>query len=186
MSDVSKRLQVYKEFLHSFILALVSLLTLGLVLIYCKYNQKRYLNNGSSSLQLGILTQILKMKRKCKWVLFLFFLKNMYNKTKAKDKYFPLNTSTCEHCQLERYSDLSQFSNTTVRSWSSSLMLIVAIAPSLNSKEVPPSTTMQASQQRERTHNLKAEKKKNPKRSKASVTAQTHRRCALPETGDHH
>lgn len=90
----------------------------------------------------------------------LFFLKNMYNKTKAKDKYFPLNTSTCEHCSLERYSDLSQFSNTTVRSWSSSLMLIVAIAPSLNSKEVPPSTTMQASQQRERTHNLKAEKKK--------------------------
>lgn len=92
--------------------------------------------------------------------IFLFFWKNIYNKTKAKDKYFPLNTSTCEHCQFERQSDLSQFSNTTVRSWSSSLMLIVAIAPSLNSKEVPPSTTMQASQQRERTHNLKAEKEK--------------------------
>ncbi|KAG7240898.1 hypothetical protein INR49_023472 [Caranx melampygus] len=42
----------------------------------------------------------------------------------------------------------------TVRSWSSSLMLIVAMAPSLNSKDVPPSTTMQASQHRERTHTL--------------------------------
>lgn len=49
---------------------------------------------------------------------------------------------------------LSQSSRSTVRSWSASLMLIVAMAPSLNSKDVPPSTTMQASQHRERTHTL--------------------------------
>lgn len=48
----------------------------------------------------------------------------------------------------------SQSSRSTVRSWSASLMLIVAMAPSLNSKDVPPSTTMQASQHRERTHTL--------------------------------
>lgn len=40
-------------------------------------------------------------------------------------------------------------------------MLIVAMAPSLNSKEVPPSTTMQASQHRERTHTLKQHRHHN-------------------------
>lgn len=37
-------------------------------------------------------------------------------------------------------------------------MLIVAMAPSLNSNEVPPSITMQASQQRERTHTLQQQR----------------------------
>lgn len=54
--------------------------------------------------------------------------------------------------------DSSQFSRRTVLSWSSSAMLIVAMAPSLNSNEVPPSTTMQASQQRERTHTLRRQR----------------------------
>lgn len=43
-------------------------------------------------------------------------------------------------------------SSTTVHSASSVSIIIDAIAPSLNSKDVPPSTTIHASQQRERTH----------------------------------
>lgn len=42
-------------------------------------------------------------------------------------------------------------SSRTVHSESSVSISIEAIAPSLNSKDVPPSTTIQASQQRERT-----------------------------------
>lgn len=45
-------------------------------------------------------------------------------------------------------------SSRTVHSESSVSINIEAIAPSLNSKDVPPSTTIQASQQRERTQTL--------------------------------
>ena len=49
-------------------------------------------------------------------------------------------------------------SRSTVRSSSSFSINIEAMAPSLNSKEVPPSTTMHASQHRERTHTLGRER----------------------------
>lgn len=68
----------------------------------------------------------------------------------------PLGTKPCF------WSGVScpQPSRTTVRSRSSSLVLMVAMAPSLNSKDVPPSTTMQASQQRERTHSLQQQRQR--------------------------
>lgn len=54
-----------------------------------------------------------------------------------------------------RHSAQTQSSRTTVRSRSALFRLIVAMAPSLNSNDVPPSTTMQASQQRDLTHTLR-------------------------------
>lgn len=50
-------------------------------------------------------------------------------------------------------------SSRTVHSASSVSIIIEAIAPSLNSKDVPPSTTIHASQQRERTQTLQKPKK---------------------------
>lgn len=88
--------------------------------------------------------------------------KNIQHRLKAKNWYFPFNTvGWRETSQMSCALDSSQFSRRTVRSSSSSLMLIVAMAPSLNSNEVPPSTTMQASQHRERTHTLKQQRHHN-------------------------
>ena len=56
------------------------------------------------------------------------------------------------------FEEILHCSRSTVRSSSSLLINMEAIAPSLNSKEVPPSTTMQASQQRERTQTLSRKK----------------------------
>lgn len=50
-------------------------------------------------------------------------------------------------------------SRSTVRSSSSFSINIEAMAPSLNSKEVPPSTTMHASQHRERTHTFEVKQR---------------------------
>lgn len=66
-------------------------------------------------------------------------------------KHFPSNQNLSSE-------EIFHCSRSTVRSSSSLLIIIEAIAPSLNSKEVPPSTTMQASQQRERTHTLSRKK----------------------------
>lgn len=65
--------------------------------------------------------------------------------------YFPSNQNLSSE-------EIFHYSRITVRSSSSLLIIIEAIAPSLNSKEVPPSTTMQASQQRDRTHTLSRKK----------------------------
>lgn len=56
-------------------------------------------------------------------------------------------------------------SRRTVHSESSVSINIEAIAPSLNSKDVPPSTTIQASQQRERTQTLQKPIRKLPQNS---------------------
>lgn len=73
---------------------------------------------------------------------------------KTKVRLFPLRSDGFH--PLPHAWDWPQFSRTTVRSWSSSFMLMVAMAPSLNSNDVPPSITMQASQHRERTQTLLA------------------------------
>lgn len=64
-----------------------------------------------------------------------------------QSKNFPSNQNLSSE-------EILHCSRSTVRSSSSLLIIIEAIAPSLNSKEVPPSTTIQASQQRERTQTL--------------------------------
>lgn len=75
-------------------------------------------------------------------------------------------SNTMQHCDIPMVSLYGSInvtakdirvlhsSNRTVHSESSVSISIEAIAPLLNSKDVPPSTTIQASQQRERTQTL--------------------------------
>lgn len=96
---------------------------------------------------------------------------NEKDKKVNSENSFPTHSCSVEKSwtswtQKEGRALRTQFSRTTVLSWSSSLVLIVAMAPSLNSKEVPPSTTMQASQHRERTHTLR--RHRTPRQNRAS------------------
>lgn len=69
--------------------------------------------------------------------------------------------SSLSGCKVVSAEDTSVLhsSSRTVHSASSVSITIEAIAPSLNSKDVPPSITIHASQQRERTQTLQKHKK---------------------------